>query len=206
MYSEVVYLFAETYFPKAGLLGNKEELPSGIKIDQKKLAYEVSLAALLYLKEKGFIDIYLKETKILFIKKITAQVKKLKEDDGSLAGLEQAIVTLLKDGERSAYDITFFLIETSFMPYNDLVSYVRQSLFDKNILASEQKGKVLFVKTYKVSLNSEIPGSYNELKSHYDKAVLEFRNSGELYKKTFSALSSGIDARIESDSSTGYSD
>lgn len=205
MYSYTVYLFAEKYIPIAKTLEYKEELPNGTKVNQKKLANEVILAALVCLQEKGFIELSLKESKILFIKKVDAIVKKLKENDGSLESIEAKILQSAHT-ERKVSDITRDLIDYSYNPWEDVVNIVKGSLLQKGILQKEEKGKILFIKTYKAGLTGELPQEEVSKQDGYESAVNNFKQTEQLYEKVISGINSGISAKVQSDSTSSSFD
>jgi hypothetical protein len=188
MYSNTLYLFAEKYIPEAKMLDWKEELPSGAKVNQKKLGELSLVAALVYLREKGFIELDLQERKILFVKTRELVVKHCKEDDGSLNGLESVIHQIVKDEMKLDTVIWNILPREVMNPWSDIISITKQALTEKGILGIEPNGKILFITRTKSAIQGDLPEEEAQRVHDWNQALENFEATGDLYKKTCSIV------------------
>jgi hypothetical protein len=199
MYSDTVYLFGDEFATKGGMLQTNEELPNGNKVDQKKLAETVTLAAFVYLQEKGFIELNIVEGKVLFIKTKSVKAKKLKEAKESQGVLEDGILSYI-NGEVDVKKIIRDLLRSdSTNPWANMLYFTKKDLQQRGIIEKVEKGKVLFIKTYKNILKGEIPAEEKKQLEDVKNALENFKKNEELYNKTASAVKDGISSRVERD-------
>jgi hypothetical protein len=195
MYSDIIYLFGDQFSTPAGMLSYKEELPTGTKVEQKKLSQMVVLGALLFLKEKKIIDIFIAEGKVLFVKTKTVKVKRLNTPKESVGGLEGALLRTVAD-EKNLQEMMHNLFSHDiYNPWGDVLEVVKKDLQEKGIIQKEEKGKVLFVKTYKNTLAKEISDKDTKELENFKSVLDEFKKNEELYRKTLSAIENGIASR-----------
>ncbi len=195
MFSDAVYLFGETFSPvPSSFLAGKEELPDGTKVDQNTLAEQAVLAAFAYLYNKKLIDFFLEEGKVLFIKTKKAKVKKLQSSAPDTSGLEAVIFTHIQDNS-NVYGLTRGLLRSDKIdPWAVVLQIVKNNLLDRGILKQVEKGKVLFITTYKYVLIEDISKEEKQV-AELKKTLEELQSKGDLYKKILSEIAGGISSR-----------
>jgi hypothetical protein len=105
------------------------------------------------------------------------------------------------NGETKIHDIFWNILQTSFNPWQDVLSYIKVSLVEKGILQTEEKGKILFIKTYKTTLAGEIPAEEVKKQEEYERDLNNLKQDSNLYEKITAAINSGISSRLDNDSS-----
>ena len=196
MFSDAVYLFGTTFSSAPSRFDNKEELPDGTKVEQLKLAVQAVLAAFAYLYNKKLIDFVLeeRERKVLFRKtKVKAAiVKKLQSSAPDTSGLEAVIFTLIRGDNSTIYGLTRGLFRSDVSnPWGAVLQIVKKNLLDKGILKQVEKGKVLFITTYKNVVNEDFSKEEKQV-TELKKTLEELQSKGELYKIILSDIARGI--------------
>ncbi len=196
MFSDAVYLFGTTFASAPSWSDLKEELPDGTKVNQKKLAEQAVLAAFAYLYNKKLIDFVLeeRERKVLFRKtKVKAAiVKKLQSSAPDTSGLEAVIFTLIRGDNSTIYGLTRGLFRSDVSnPWGDVLTIVKKNLVDRGILKQVEKGKVLFITTYKNVVNEDFSKEEKQV-TELKKTLEELQSKGELYKIILSDIARGI--------------
>ena len=198
MYSDTVCLFGDKFAPESnGLLTWNEELANGIKVDQKVLAEMAVLAGFLYLKEHGFIDLYLKEGKIVFIITKTATVRRLKDPTSSHGILEDALLRFIPEEESVRTVVKNIIGKKVDNPWKVVLELTKDDLKIRGIIDKEQKGRILFIKRYKDVIKGDIPQEELDQLQAVETALKNFRKDKEFYKKVLSAISAGINAQLD---------
>ncbi len=196
MFSDAVYLFGTTFSSAPSRFDNKEELPDGTKVEQLKLAVQAVLAAFAYLYNKKLIDFVLeeRERKVLFRKtKVKAAiVKKLQSSAPDTSGLEAVIFTLIRGDNSTIYGLTRGLFRSDVSnPWGAVLQIVKKNLLDRGILKQVEKGKVLFITTYKNVVNEDFSKEEKQV-TELKKTLEELQSKGELYKIILSDIARGI--------------
>ena len=198
MFSDSVYLFGTTFSP-ASLWKPYEELPDGTKVDQKKLAEQVVLAAFAYLYNKKLIDIVLGRRGSFFSEKETAKVKKLQSTAPDISGLELAVFSSIRDNS-NIYRITRGLtadpLLNSSNPWGEVLQHVKWNLEHRGILKEVEKEKIFFITTYKYVVNGDISKEEKQV-TELKKTLAELQSKGELYERILSDIKDGISSRWE---------
>jgi hypothetical protein len=196
-YSEMLYLHADKYVPEASFLQNKEELPSGKKLNIVKLGNLATEAAFAYLYFNGFINLELKSKKILGLipKKVVVSTKK--SDGTSLTSLEKSVF-YWSDG----FDVSTILYrligQECSVPWSVITGIVKESLVTKGFLIKEQITKKILVSfttyTYQlnVSKNIELKNEISEM----NNKMKEFSQK-DFYKLLVKSIDSGISSQKE---------
>jgi len=190
MFSDAVYLFGTTFSSAPSRFDNKEELPDGTKVNQNKLAEQAVLAAFAYLYNNKLIDIVLGEGKVLFRKTKMAKVKKLQSSAPDTSGLEAVIFTHIQDNSSIIGIINGLSGEVS-NPWALVLQIVKKNLLDRGILKQVEKGKVLFITTYKNVVNEDFSKEEKQV-TELKKTLEELQSKGELYKIILSDIARGI--------------
>jgi hypothetical protein len=198
MFSDAVYLFGTTFSSAPSRFDNKEELPDGTKVNRNKLAEQAVLAAFAHLYNNKLIDIVLGERKVLFRKTKTAEVKKFQSSAPDTSGLEAVIFILVQDNS-NIYGLTRGLFRSNVSdPWAGVLAIVKKDLQNRGILKQVEKGKVLFITTYKNVVNEDISKEEKQV-TELKKTLEELQSKGELYKIILSDIASGIYSRKVSD-------
>ena len=190
MFSDAVYLFGTTFASAPSWSDLKEELPDGTKVNQNKLAEQAVLAAFAYLYNNKLIDIVLGEGKVLFRKTKMAKVKKLQSSAPDTSGLEAVIFTHIQDISSIIGIINGLSGEVS-NPWALVLQIVKKNLLDRGILKQVEKGKVLFITTYKNVVNEDFSKEEKQV-TELKKTLEELQSKGELYKIILSDIARGI--------------
>src|SRR6266699_1768067 len=194
MFSDAVYLFGTTFSSAPSRFDNKEELPDGTKVNQNKLAEQAVLAAFAYLYNNKLIDIVLGEGKVLFRKTKMAKVKKLQSSAPDTSGLEAVIFTHIQDNSNISGTIHGLFRSNVYNHWDAVLQNVKKNLLDRGILKQVEKGKVLFITTYKNVVNEDISKEEKQV-TELKKTLEELQSKGELYKKILSEIVLGISSR-----------
>lgn len=196
-FSELFYLHADKFVPSAGFLQNKEELPSGKKLNITKLGNLLSEAAFAYLYFNGYIDLKLETKKTLgiFSKKIVVASKKSRGEN--LSSLEKAIFDL--SNNLDTYSIIYKVIgDECTVPWAIITKIVKDSLVDKGYLTKETIVKKIIVNfyNYKYHLNPDKKVEFTNEVSEMEQKLKEFSKLN-FYKDLVKAIESGIKAQVE---------
>lgn len=196
-YSELLYLYADKYVPEASFLQNKEELPSGRKLNIVKLGNLLAEAAFTYLYFKGLIDLELTSKKVLgFIpKKVVVSTKK--SDGAGLTSLEMSIFGL-SDGLDVSTILYRLVGEECSVPWSVITGVVKGSLVNKEFLIKEEITKKVVVSfvTYKYHLNTSKNMDFSDEISEMNNKLKEFSQK-DFYKLLVKSIDSGISAQKE---------
>lgn len=198
MYSPSVYLFAEKNIPEAKMLDFKEELPSGTKVNQKKLAEQATLAAILYLETSGSIKLDLIEEKTLFIKHKSLKATRLKEAN-KLSSLEAGLFGYIQQNSSIKDAVYRLLREDSSNPWQHTLGFVKHYLLESGIFKKVEGKKILFIQTHKNVLE-RIPIEEEQNFADFQKALENISKNKDLYDKLLSDISGGISSRLEKSS------
>ena len=203
MFSDAVYLFGTTFSSAPSRFDRKEGLPDGTKVNQNTLAEQAVLAAFAYPYNNKLIDIVLEEweRKVLFrkTKEKAAIVKKLQSSAPDTSGLEAVIFTLIRGDNSTIYGLTRGLFRSDVSnPWGDVLTIVKKNLLDRGILKQVEKGKVLFITTYKNVVNEDFSKEEKQV-TELKKTLEELQSKGELYKIILSEIASGISYRQATD-------
>ncbi|HYD35814.1 MAG TPA: hypothetical protein VD999_07165 [Vitreimonas sp.] len=200
MYADTVYLFGDQFAPAAGMLGYKETLPNGTKVDQKRLAELVVIAALVEMSEQGYIKTYVKDGEFLFFKTQTAVVSLEKKPAKSLGVFEHALLSVLDSAQKelSINDLLHYLLQRdSYNPWGEVTRFINENLINRGILEKTKDKQILFIKTYKNVLKGEIPQEEQQRLEKVKTALEHFKNNDPvLYKKVLDGVNNGISSRV----------
>lgn len=196
-YSEAVYLFAETCIPDRSKLFNYDTHPTGEKISVKPLCHMMILSALVFGMEKEYISLSVKDVKKLFIfpgKDIF--VKRLKELDPEIDGIEKALISNIKDESPLNKAVYHILDEDESSPWGQIIRKSKDSLIQKGYLMMEKERKNIF------SAKRHLFGEKNRsvVTETYKEALQKikmFSSKDELYKLTQAAIKNGVASRLE---------
>ncbi len=200
-YSELLYLYADKYVSEAGFLQNKEELPSGKKLNIVKLGNLEAEAAFAYLYFNGHISLEFGSKKMLgiFPKKVVVSTKK--SDGAGLTSLEKSIFDLSEGSD--IFMILYRLIgnECS-VPWAIVTGVVKESLVNKEFLTREEITKKIIVSftTYKYHLNPVKSVDLKDKVAEMNGKLKEFSQK-DFYKILVQSIESGIKAQKEKPSS-----
>lgn len=196
-YSELLYLYADKYVPEASFLQNKEELPSGRKLNIVKLGNLLAEAAFAYLYFDSLIDLELTSKKVLgFIpKKVVVSTKK--SDGADLTSLEKSIFGL-SDGLDVSTILYRLVGEECSVPWSVITGVVKGSLVNKEFLTKEEITKKIIASfvTYKYHLNTSKNMDFNDKISEMNNKLKEF-SQRDFYKLLVKSIDSGISAQKE---------
>lgn len=194
MFSTIVYLHADKYVPEATLLNWKVVIGDGTRIDQKKFAAQLIQVAVLYLRKHNFIELELQEKKVLFIKTTNLVLKKCKDDDGTLSGLEAEIMhSLIQD--QSIYNVVRNIIPHDVMnPWSDLINITQRDLIEHGILDQDANGKVTPTQRYDQTSESSMQNMRD-----LNQSLEEVTNLGEIHKNLILGIEKGLFSRMLSD-------
>ncbi len=201
MYSEVVYLFAENAIPERSHFFTFDQHPSGEKISFKPLSYKMVLSALVYLFDKKYITLTVKDIKKLFIfpGKSLFGVK-IKEEDLEITGIEKKLLDNFKTETEISKAVYYLLDEDESSPWGQIVTISKDSLIEKNFLEKETERKNIFsTKKYLFSKRSR-DDAYNVYREMEYK-MEEFSSNRAFFEIAQKAVKQGIDSRIEQTSS-----
>lgn len=199
-YSEIIYLFADKILSDRSKFINYDSHPSGEKLPVHKLSHEMVLGATVYLIQKGFIKLYIKNVKKLFLfpgKDIF--VKRTEKNREVITGIEGRLLENIQDETKLSKAVYYLLSEDESSPWGQIINISKRSLVDKKILSIETKSGIFSVKryVYDPQILSQYTPYFNEMKQN----VLQFSKDIELYKFVFSAVKSGIASRKEQSTS-----
>lgn len=178
MISPIVYLYGDKFAPETNLLHFRETLLNGKKVDQKKLAQQLTFSALISLYQKKLIDLLLEEGKILFIKTKTAKAKRLK-DAKDVEGLEKVLFEQIKN-THGVNEVVRLALHYDENPWEQITKIVRK-------IAEKTKLK-----------DAEIEKMFTT----YSATIKEIKTKGELFSKLHEAIREGIEKREEKEESS----
>lgn len=200
-YSEIVYLFGDKFVSERGGLVNYDSHPSGVKIPVGKLAQVMVTAAVVYLSEKGLVELSVKEAKKLFVfsgKDIF--IKKIKDADKEVTGIEAGFLNYLKEETKLSKAVYWLLSDDESSPWGQIINLSKQSLAEKKVLKLEEKAKSIF-SAKKYLYDPKVLSEYQADFEQVQKALGEFSLQKEISNLVFSAVKSGMNSRKEQSSS-----
>jgi len=200
-YSEIVYLFGDKFVSERGGLVSYDSHPSGVKIPVGKLAQVMVTAAVVYLSEKGLVELSVKEAKKLFVfsgKDIF--VKKIKDGGSEVTGIESGLLNYIKEETKLSKAVYWLLSDDESSPWGQIIYLSKNSLAQKKVLQLEEKAKGIF-STVKYLYDPKVLSQYNVDFEKVQKALAEFFKQTEVSKLVFSAVKSGMAARRAQSSS-----
>lgn len=200
-YSEIVYLFADKFVSDRAGLVNYDSHPSGVKIPVGKLAEVMVTAAVVYLSEKGLIELAVKDVKkLLLFSGKDIFVKKIKDDDKEVTGIEFGFLNYLKEETKLSKAVYWLLNEDESSPWGQIIWLSKNSLTNKKVLNLEEKAKSIF-SAKKYLYDPKILTEYSTDFEKVQKALTEFSKQKEVSNLVSSAVKSGMNARKEQSSS-----
>jgi hypothetical protein len=197
MYSIIVYLMGEKYVPMAKTLDWKEVLANGTKVNQKKLAELMILAAFIYLLENKFITLYFKEDQFLFFKSKNIYIKKNTEDNGTLSGIESYLLSAAKREEK-VFDLLSTMLHGHVQnPWQKMIEIVKHELHERGTLSISGTGKSIFgTAPAKLDITNEYP-NIQTLVHNWNQAFESFKIDSPLYEKMQSEIGKSLIALLE---------
>lgn len=200
-YSEIVYLYADKFVSDRASLVNYDSHPSGAKIPAGKLAEVMVTAAVVYLSEKGLVELAVKDVKkLLLFSGKDIFVKKIKDGGEEVTGIESGFLNYLKEETKLSKAVYWLLNEDESSPWGQIIYLSKKSLADKKVLQLEKKSKSIFSAKkylYDPKVLSEYQADFEKIR----KAIAEFSKQKEVFNLVSSAVKSGMNARKEQSSS-----
>ncbi len=205
-YSEIMYLFADKFISQRAKLANMEKHPTGEKIPVKPLGNLMATVALVFLKEKGYISLSIKDVKNLFIfpgKDVFATKLKEATSDSpdALSGIELKLLNNIGDDYKVRSAVYYLLSNDETLPWGHIIHISKRSLVEKGYLNTTEEKKLLRTVT-KYSINSEKAAAAEALIPVVNKALADFSETGEVYKLSLRAIEGGIASRQEHEDSS----
>lgn len=195
MFSDTVFLHADSLIAEARLLDYKEELTGGKKVNQKNLAETALFAAFAYLSSQGYIGLSVREGKILFIKTKTAIATRLKEKLTGVTGLENVIFGRIGE-ERGVGDAVSAIFSRDVQnPWGDILDIIKDDLVNRGIMEKIVKGKVLFITTHKHVIKGTVGTEEKKHLKDLEAATEKIKIQGDLYKHMMAAISRALAGR-----------
>lgn len=201
-YSEIAYLFADTIVPDRAKLLNYDAHPSGQKIPFTKLAQKMVIAAVIFLSEKGFVQLNVQNIKRLFI--IPSRdvfIKKTKDSDNTISGIETTLLNTLDSRETPLSKAIYHLLsEDESSPWGQIVLFSKKSLVEKKVLYIEERAQSIF-STKRYLFSKDGIDQFLPQLTTVKKAIDSLSEQEELSRLITSAVKSGMDARKEQSTS-----
>lgn len=201
-YSEVIYLFAEKAVPERSWLINLESHPTGQKISVKPLSHKMVIAALVYLVDRGYVELSIKEVKkMIFFKGKEVFGKRIKNAGVDITGIEKILLENFKNETEVHKAVYYLLNDDESSPWGQIVALSKVSLAEKGFMLVEKVKKLIFV-TDKYQI---VESKKNESLSFYEEAKQKLREftskNKDLYKMIEKNVVQSIAARMEQSSS-----
>lgn len=196
-YSEIIYLFAEKAISERSWLINYESHPTGQKISVKPLSHKMVIAALVYLVDRGYIELSVKEVKkMIFFKGKEVFGKQIKSAGTDITGIEKVLFNNFKNETEVHKAVYYLLNDDESSPWGQIVALSKVSLAEKGYMLVEKVKKLIFV-THKYQI---VESKKNESLSFYEEAehkLKEFASKKDLYKMIEKNVVQSIAARME---------
>jgi len=191
-YSEIVYLFAENFIPKAGIFDYAEYI-SDNKVKQTELARMLFFCALVYLMDKNLINLEIENRRYFWIFNHKAVVvKNTKKYGPNLYGLEKKIFKGAIE-KKSISDIVESLIPYGINnPWDPVISIVRDDLIQKEYILKYKYYHLVFFTRYQYIVNQEKKLDEMFRISQIKQSLSVFKSDKDLYKRICHEIDCGI--------------
>jgi len=200
-YSEITYLFADKVVSERSRLFNLDNHPSGQKITVKPLAHRMVAAALIYLIEKEYASLTVKDVKKLFFFPGKAVFgTQLKEAGPDVTGMERVLLENLKTETGIEKAVYHLLDSDEASPWGQAVVITKNSLVEKGYLALEKETKLFRTKKYLYGTRD-----IRELASKFEEAqhtLAKFVDKTPYYKMIEGEIAKGLADRQERSSTS----
>ena len=197
-YSEIVYLFAEQFIPKAKS-SDYTEFISDNKVKQTELARMLCLCALVYLMNKNLINLEIEYRRSFWIFRNNAVIVKNTTGHGhNLSSIEQKVFESAIE-RKSVSDVVKSLIsEIKYNPWDIVISIVRDDLIQKEYIFKNKYKYLLFFARYHYIVNQEKNPEFEKMISQTKLSLSIFKSNKDLYKKTCSEIEYGFNVMCRS--------